>query len=300
MNPEQRFTVIVEYLAVESLVFLLRAVIRMLCPQRMNVRDAYRSFVDLYALTRRRDLNRLLPAVSVILLFRLRVFVDMFYHDIGILELTLIDGLIFLRRICLLQEDLHRHKAAVALKHFTHAVFVRKLKAVLVQVQDNRCSDLFPVPVPHRVGGRTVALPVHSGRALLIAECVNLHIVGDHEYGIESKAEMTDNVILVRLVFIFFKECSRTGKRDLCNILFHLVSRHAKSGIRKADSLRFRIDYHVDGILMIIRILVLAHDLKLVQLRDRVTRIRDHFTHKDIVIRIQPLLNNRKHILAVD
>ena len=242
MNPEQRLTIIVEHLTVESLILFLSTVVRMLRPQRMNVGNTHRPFVDLHPVTRRCNLNRLLLPVLILLLFGFRILMDTLHDNVRVLQVTLIDGFIFLGRICLLKEDLNGHEAAVALQNFAHAVFIRKFQAVLVQMERDGCSDFAALSIPHRVGRRPVTLPVHRRSAFLITECIDLNIVRHHEHGIESKSEMTDNIVLVRLVLILLEKRGRTRKCDLRNIFFHLISRHAKPGISKADGLRFRIN----------------------------------------------------------
>ena len=266
MDPEQRLAIIVENLAVESLVFVLGTVIRMLCPQRVNIGNAHRPFVDLYAVARRRDLNRLLAAVSVVLLFRLRVLMDPLDHNIGVLEITLINRLEFLRRIGLLQEDFNRHEAAVTLQHLAHAVFIRELKAVFVQMQGNGCPGLLPAAIAHRIGRGSVTLPVHRRGALAIAEGIDLDILGNHEHRIEAKTKVADDVVLVCLVLILLEECCRTGKCNLCDVFFDFFCCHAKTCVREADRLRLRVHDDMDGVLVVIRILVLSHDLKLMEL----------------------------------
>ena len=300
MDPEQRLTVIIEHLAVEGLVFFIRAVVGMLAPERLCVRDADRTFVDLDAVSGRSDLNSLLLTVFIFLLFCLRIFMDTFDNHIRILQFALIDRLIFLRRIGLLQEDLDRHEAAVALQNLTHPVFVGKLKAVLIEMQGDRRTDVSPAAVFHCIGRRTVTLPVYRRRTLFVAECIDLNIIRDHEHRIETQAEMSDDIVFICLIFILLKEVGCSGKCDLRDVFLHLIRCHAQTGIAEGDRLCIRIHDNMDRVLMFIRILIFTHDLQFMQLGDRVTCVRDHLSCKDIMIGIQPLLDDRQHILAVD
>jgi hypothetical protein len=44
----------------------------------------------------------------------------------------------------------------------------------------------------------------------------------------------------------------------------------------------------------------LAHDLKLFQLRDRVAAVGDELAQEDIVVTVEPFLNDRKDVFRVD
>ncbi len=68
---------------------------------------------------------------------------------------------------------------------------------------------------------------MYRGRPFLIRKRVNMHRIGNHERRIESKSEMTDDLVVVRLILIFFNEISRTRKCDLIDIFFDLVRSHA-------------------------------------------------------------------------
>ena len=127
-----------------------------------------------------------------------------------------------------------------------------------------------------------------------------MHRICHHKCRIKTKSEMTDNLIVICLVLVFLNEICRTWKSDLVDILLHLVRCHAKSGINKFECFLLWIDNDMDILLDIWRILILSHHLQFFQFGDGVTAVWDQLSVKDIVVWIQPLLDNWKNIFAVD
>ena len=101
---------------------------------------------------------------------------------------------------------------------------------------------------------------------------------------------MTDNLVVVCLIFIFCNKICRAGKCDLVNIFVNLFLRHAKAIIPDGNGLFIGVYADLDLILHILRLFVLAHQLQLFKLGDRVAAIADQLAVKDIVIGIKPLL----------
>ena len=111
---------------------------------------------------------------------------------------------------------------------------------------------------------------------------------------------MTDDLVFICLVLIFCQEILCTGKCDLVDILFHFLGGHTDTIILDGDGLVLGIDGNLNLILRILRLLVLAHQRQLFQLRDRVASIGNQLTIENIMIGIKPFLNDRENILAVD
>ena len=74
---------------------------------------------------------------------------------------------------------------------------------------------------------------------------------------------MTDDLILIRLVLVFFNKIRRAGESDLVDVLLHLVRRHADTVVDKCKRLFLRIDNDLNLRLVIIRQRVLAHHIQL-------------------------------------
>lgn len=160
--------------------------------------------------------------------------------------------------------------------------------------------DLIETSGADRILAGSVAGPVYRFRVREIAQGIDLNIIGNHEGGIETQSEMTDNIILIRLILVFLKECAGARESDLCNVLLYFRFCHAQTRINKLDGLLIRVHDHLDTVLMIVRILILPHNFELVQLGDRVASVGDQFSYENIMITVEPFLNDRQHIFAVD
>ena len=225
---------------------------------------------------------------------------DMLDHHIVVTKLGLVDGFVFLFRICLLQENLYRHEGAVLADDLAGTVFVGELQTVLVQEQGNLGTDLSTGSLRHIVFGTAIALPVNGFRAILIGKGVDVNLVCYHECGVEAQSEMTDDLIVIGLVLVFLQEISRAGKGDLVDVFLDLVCRHAQSGIDEFQCFVLRIYHHADAVFMSLRIGVFANQGKLFELRDSVAAVGNQLAEKDIVVGIEPLFDNRENIFTVN
>ena len=290
MNPKQRLLVVIEDLAVKLLVLVVGAVLRGLRPQRIGIVDQLRALFDLEFL-----LLRLLVLSALILLLRL----DRLQHDIVRAALRLADRLGLLR-VLHGQVDLGRHEAAVLLQDLLRAVIIGELHTVLGEIQCDLCAEGFPLAVLHRELARAVALPVNRLRAVLIGERVDRDLLRHHECRVEAQAEVTDDLVVIRLVLVLGHERLRAGERDVIDVFLDLVRRHADTVVDDLNRLLLRIQHDIDARLVALGQLELAHHVKFLELCDRVASVRDQLPVENVVVAVQPFLDNREHILAVD
>ena len=157
-----------------------------------------------------------------------------------------------------------------------------------------------PRPLLHLILCAALARPVHRSCSFFIRKRINVHLICDHECRVESETEVSDHVVLSRLVLILLKELCRTGEGDLRDIFFYFLGCHSKSVVDKLHRLLFRIDDDLDLRLVALRELILSHHVQLFQLRDRIAPVGDQLTRKNIMVGIYPFLNDRKYILTVD
>ena len=127
-----------------------------------------------------------------------------------------------------------------------------------------------------------------------------MNFVRDHECRIEAQTEVSDDLGRVLLILVLLEELLRSGERDLRNILDHFVLGHADAVVDKLQGLLIRVDDDMHFIFVPVFRTVLADAFELFQFRDRVAGIRDLLSYENIVIGIQPLLDNRQHILTVN
>ena len=74
---------------------------------------------------------------------------------------------------------------------------------------------------------------MYSFRILFIGLREDLHFLGNHEGGIETKTEMTDDGF--RFVLILIEELLSTGEGDLVDVLVHFLSRHADTTVGNGE-----------------------------------------------------------------
>ena len=72
---------------------------------------------------------------------------------------------------------------------------------------------------------------------------------------------MSDDLVIVCFVFVFFNKVSCTGKCDLTDIFFNFICGHTKTVIDEFQGLFFWIDNDLDFLFIISRDLLLAHHL---------------------------------------
>ena len=167
-------------------------------------------------------------------------------------------------------------------------------------MQRDRCAKTLSAALVHGVGAAAVALPVHRLRAFLIGQGIDGHKACHHEGTVKSKSEMADDLIVACLVLVLRKEGLRAGEGDVVDILLDLVSRHADTVIGYCDGSVIGVHLNINPGLIIIRQGKISHHVELFKLGDRITAIGDQLPVEDIVIAVQPLLDNGKHILAVN
>ena len=125
---------------------------------------------------------------------------------------------------------------------------------------------------------------MHSLRAVLIGQGIDGHFVRDHECGIKSQTEMSDDLVSGSLVLVFFQERLRAGKRDIIDVFLDLISGHAKAVITDLDNLFRRVDDDIDPCLIIFRQFIITDHIQLFQLGDRVAAVGDQLSQKDIMV----------------
>ena len=287
MDPEQGLLVIPEYVPVELFILLFRALVRVFAPERVGVVEEDRAPADLELL-----LCRLLV---VFLLLGL----DDLDDDIVRSSLRLRDGLrsagILLREI-----DLSGHEGAVLLNDFLSFVIVCELGTVLCQMQCDGRAKRLPAALVHGISAAAVALPVYRLRAFLIGKGVDRDKVCHHKCAVKAQSEMTDDLVIRGLVFIFFQESFRAGKSDVVDVLFDLVRGHADTVIGYCDRLLLRAHLDVDPGLVIFGQCKITHHIQLPELGDRIASVGDQFPVENIVVTVEPLLDYWEHILTVN
>ena len=225
---------------------------------------------------------------------------DMLNNDIILAKVSLIDGLVFLRRISFGQENLYWHERAVFLKNFSHSIFICKFQAVFVQEQSDFCTDLCSVAVRNFILCAAVRFPVNSLRTFFIRKGIDVNFIGYHKCRVEAKTKVTDHLVIRRFIFVFFQELCSAGESNLCDIFFYFVRSHTDTVIDKLQSFLFWVYDYTNHWLVIIREIVLAHNFQFFQFCDRIASVGDHLTCENVMIGIKPFFNNWKNVVTVN
>ena len=168
MNPEKRLLVVLKYLAVELLILLLCAVIRMLCPKRCCIIYRNRSLYNLKLLRSRNCLNCLLCSILLLNLLSLSFLNDCLHNLICVKKLILVDCLVLLTCVRILNIYLNRHEGTILLYNFLCTVLIGELIALLRQIESNLSTSCCLSTLFHIILCTAIALPVNRLSSLLI------------------------------------------------------------------------------------------------------------------------------------
>ena len=111
-----------------------------------------------------------------------------------------------------------------------------------------------------------------------------MNLVGNHERGIKTEAEMSDYLILIGLALIFLQEFTGTRESNLCDVLLHLVICHTDTVVDELQCLVVRIDFNMYLILVLAFRSEFSDAFKLFQFCDGITCICHLLTYKYIVV----------------
>ena len=157
MYPEQRLLVVVEYLSVELLVFLVGAVVWMLCPQWGSGVEWLRSF------------RLLLLGLCIVCVWALAVLsIICCVADFLCIHVYSSILRIFLWLVCVGVVDLNRHERTILVDDLLDPVFICKFIAVLVQIKGDGSTSVSLNALLHGVFKAVLALPVYSVLAVLV------------------------------------------------------------------------------------------------------------------------------------
>ncbi len=154
---------------------------------------------------------------------------------------------------------------------------------IIIQIQRDLGADGLLSALFHGKLRAVIALPVYRYGIRQAGQRIDRDSVGDHEGRVEAQAEMADDLLVRRLILIFFNERSRSREGNLVDILIHFFESHTDTGIDHFQGSGFLIRDNDDSVLPICG-LDLAHADQLVLLRDGIGAVGDQLAKKDIVI----------------
>ena len=155
------------------------------------------------------------------------------------------------------------------------------------------------IALGHFVAAVLVAYPIDSRRTGVRAR-FHFHAVTDHKDRVEAETEVADDALLrrVALALVLTDEIQCARQRDLVDVALHLLARHPDAVIRDSDGLSVPIQCDVDAEI-VVPDLRLSKRNEPPELGNRVSRIGHSFANKDVLIRIQPALDDGKNIFGL-
>ena len=249
MNPEQGLLIVLKHLTVKVLIILLTALIGMLCPKRLSFVQQLRALFDF-------QLNRLFLFFSLFL-FRLNSL-----NDFICIQLFAFQNYLRLCSFCLRQINFSRHKGTVFLNHFSGLIQITEFQHIFVHKKGDSGAYLIFCAVGHGKFRSAVTFPVNSLRPLPVRKSIDMHFISHHEGRVKAQTKMSDNLILIRLILIFFDKIRSSRKSNLINIFFHFIGSHTDTIILKGQCLFLRIHNHLNFTLIVCGQAVFTHHVQ--------------------------------------
>jgi hypothetical protein len=184
--------------------------------------------------------------------------------------------------------DREADEIAVALDQVLHPRFLGILGVLFLEMEHDLHPALQAARLFDRVAADAVAGPQQFLAVLAPRPAENLHLVRDHEGGVETDAELADHVgRRVSAVLHCGEEGLRSGVRDGPEILHQLTAGHPDAVIGDGQRLRFRVSRDVDlqrqrGIVD-----VLLRALEMAELLLGVRRVRDQLAQENLPVGVE-------------
>ena len=176
------------------------------------------------------------------------------------------------------------HEGTVFLKDLAHTVFIGKFQAVLIQEQCDLCTNCILIAFLYIIFCSAITGPVYRLCTFCTGKSVNVYFICYHKCRIETKSEMTDDLVICCLVFIFLQELGSTGKSDLSNIFLYFLSSHTNTIINEFQSLLIWVYNYLDLWFIIVRECIFPHYFQFLQFGNGITSVGYQLSYKDIVV----------------
>ena len=185
------------------------------------------------------------------------------------------------------------HESAVAVEHFAETIFLQKFGFFLRNVQVNDSAALGTVAGLHGESHAVLADPANGFGSFGGGQSVDCDLVGHHKGGIEAKTEVTNDAALV-VPFVVLQKFFRAGESHLIDVFFHFFGSHADAIIGKADLFRFLVKR--DSNTIVAFLIGMEH----LFFGDGITAVGNHFADEDILIGIEPTLDDGHDVLCMN
>ena len=194
---------------------------------------------------------------------------------VGILHLAVFPLLL------LTENDRYGQEVTVLLQQTFEFVFLEEFLTIIGEMHDDVGTSILAAVVLECEFGTTVATPLDSLGAFLIALRDDVYTVAYHKRTVEAQTEMADDGVGILLVFVEEIVGSREGY--LIDILINLLGRHADTAV--ADGNGASVLVHLHLYLQFTHLaLEVAFTGEGLQFLCRIHGIRDNLADEDLVI----------------
>ena len=144
--------------------------------------------------------------------------------------------------------------------------------------------------------GRPITAPAHGLAIGSGTEGDQLHLLGDHETGIEAQSKVANDG--VAFLFVFFEEVFGAGECNLVDIALDLIGVHADSVVGNGERVGFAVDPDADGGFGPLTA-VTTHRSH-APLANGIDTIAHQFAQEHLMAAVNGLFDDRKDVLGVD
>ena len=169
--------------------------------------------------------------------------------------------------------NLNRHERAVLIKNFTTTELVTEFVTVIIEIQCDYGTTFCLIALFHIKLCAAITFPVNWCSTFFIRKGIDSNLISNHKCRVETKTEMTDDLLIARLIFILFHKSSGTRKSNLVNVFIYFLFRHTDTIIDKSECLIGRVNTNFYLILLIICLFKLTHNSKLLKLCNRIASV---------------------------
>ena len=192
-----------------------------------------------------------------------------------------------------IEVDRSSHESAVAVEHFAEAIFLQKFRFFFRNVQGDNGTAFGTVAGLHGESHAVLADPTNGFGPFGGGQSVDRDFVGHHKGGIEAKTEVTNDAAFV-VPFVVLQKFFRAGESHLIDVFFHFFGSHADAIIGKADLFRFLVKR--DSNTIVAFLIGMEH----LFFGDGITAVGNHFADEDILIGIEPTLDDGHDVLCMN
>ena len=170
--------------------------------------------------------------------------------------------------------------------------------AVVLQLDDDLAAAALALDLLDGIGAGAVAGPDMTGGVRAPGVGVNLDGFGDHEGGVETNAELADEVgVFLTALAHDFEEGLGAGVGDSTEVFDELIAGHAETGVLDGEGVGGVIGCEIDGELDVGVVDGLFRNLEVAEFFEGVRAIGDKLAHEDLLLGVEGVDDDIEQLL---